>query len=195
MRTALRRAAVLAAAAALPLLGAQPASATSAEPQQPPAPQATTIYYDASGAAEFQQAVDQAAQVWNDSLQNVQLEPGTGSPGFDVLADDGWPRAQVTSLGSGTVWMGRIAVNEGYHVPRIATHEIGHILGLPDRRTGVCEDLMSGSSAPVDCANVLPNAAEIAEVEENFAGTARADARVAFAGEFSDCYGVRNRAC
>ncbi|MEK8105894.1 snapalysin family zinc-dependent metalloprotease [Micromonospora sp. M12] len=43
--------------------------------------------------------------------------------------------------------MGRTAVNQGYDRTRIATHEVGHILGLPDRRTGLCTDLMSGSSA------------------------------------------------
>ena len=69
--------------------------------------------------------------------------------------------------------MGRQAVNQGYYPPRIATHEFGHLLGLPDRRTGLCTDLMSGSSAPVSCTNAFPNSREAAEVNARFAGSAR----------------------
>ncbi|MEO3811471.1 snapalysin family zinc-dependent metalloprotease [Sphaerisporangium sp. B11E5] len=129
------------------------------------------LRYDASRAAEFRTVVDQAAQVWNASVVNVRLVAGTPAD-FVVLADNGWPRARVTSLGRGTIWMGREATAQGYYPLRIATHEIGHILGLPDRRTGLCTDLMSGSSAPVSCTNANPSAAERREVDANFAGFA-----------------------
>ncbi|GAA3694319.1 snapalysin family zinc-dependent metalloprotease [Nonomuraea antimicrobica] len=129
----------------------------------------TVLRYDASRAAEFVANVNQAAQIWNSSVTNVRLVQGTPAH-FVVLADNGWPRALPTSLGRGTIWMGRQAVNQGYDRVRIATHEIGHILGLPDRRTGLCSDLMSGSSAPVSCTNANPSAAERAEVDGNFAG-------------------------
>ncbi len=129
----------------------------------------TVLRYDAGRAAEFRSAVDQAARIWNASVTNVRLEPGTPAH-FTVRADDGWPRALTTGLGRGTVWMGRQATDQGYHPVRIATHEIGHILGLPDRRTGRCSDLMSGSSAGVSCTNPDPSAAERAEVDRNFAG-------------------------
>ncbi|MFD2351909.1 snapalysin family zinc-dependent metalloprotease [Nonomuraea ferruginea] len=105
------------------------------------------LRYDASRAAEFRGAVDQAAQIWNASVVNVRLVAGTPAD-FVIVADNGWPRAQPTSLGRGRIWMGRQATDQGYHPVRIAAHEIGHILGLPDRRTGRCTDLMSGSSAP-----------------------------------------------
>ncbi|MER6830271.1 snapalysin family zinc-dependent metalloprotease [Streptosporangium sp. NPDC000563] len=131
------------------------------------------LRYDASRAAEFRSAVDQAAQIWNSSVSNVRLVAGSPAD-FVVLADNGWPRAQPTSLGRGTVWMGRQATAEGHNPLRIATHEIGHILGLPDRRTGRCTDLMSGASAGTSCTNANPNAAEKAEVERNFAGFAPA---------------------
>jgi snapalysin len=129
------------------------------------------LRYDAGRAAEFRAVVDQAAQVWNSSVTNVRLVAGTPAD-FVVLADNGWPRARVTGLGRGTIWMGREATAQGYYPLRIATHEIGHILGLPDRRTGRCTDLMSGSSAPVSCTNANPSSAERSEVNANFAGSA-----------------------
>ncbi|MGI5156857.1 snapalysin family zinc-dependent metalloprotease [Microbispora sp. CA-102843] len=129
------------------------------------------LRYDASRAAEFRTVMDQAAQVWNAAVTNVRLVAGTPAD-FVVLADNGWPRTSVTRLGRGTIWMGREATAEGYYPLRIATHEIGHILGLPDRRTGRCTDLMSGHSAPVSCTNANPSAAERSEVEANFAGSA-----------------------
>ncbi|MFC4591260.1 snapalysin family zinc-dependent metalloprotease [Sphaerisporangium corydalis] len=127
------------------------------------------LRYDASRAAEFRTVMDQAAQIWNASVSNVRLVAGTPAD-FVVLADNGWPRTSTSSLGRGTIWMGREATTEGYYPPRIATHEIGHILGLPDRRTGRCTDLMSGSSAPVSCTNANPSSAERSQVNANFAG-------------------------
>ncbi|ONI80287.1 peptidase [Saccharothrix sp. ALI-22-I] len=158
----------------LPLVAVAAPSA-SADPQA----LVRTLYYDVSQAQEFAADWDRAATNWNNSVANVKLAPrATGTPtNIRILADNGWPRAYVSSLGNGTVYMGRQAVDQGYYRPRIATHEIGHILGLPDRRTGLCADLMSGSSAPTSCRNDLPNAAERAEVERRFAGQlAAADA-------------------
>ncbi|MGS2618870.1 snapalysin family zinc-dependent metalloprotease [Micromonospora sp. LZ34] len=130
---------------------------------------ARTVYYDASRAGEFRTNFDQAAQIWNSRVSNVQLVPRT--PGnVTIYVDSGWPRAQVTSLGNGRIWMGWTAVNQGYDRTRIASHELGHILGLPDRRTGLCSDLMSGSSAPVSCRNAYPSSAEASRVNQLFAG-------------------------
>ncbi|MFG3255598.1 snapalysin family zinc-dependent metalloprotease [Streptomyces sp. NPDC048172] len=131
---------------------------------------AVVVTYDASGSAEFADAVKKGVGVWNESVQNVELKPAESGEQADVtvLADDGWPRAQVPELGKGTVWMGRQAVNEGHDVVRIASHEFGHILGLPDRKPGPCSSLMSGASAGPDCTNPNPNEEEKAEVESNF---------------------------
>lgn len=134
---------------------------------------ARTVYYDASRAGEFATNFHQAAQIWNSSVRNVRLQAGTPAS-VTIYVDNGWPRAQVTGLGAGRVWMGWQAVNQGYDRTRIATHELGHILGLPDRRTGLCSDLMSGSSAPVSCRNAYPTAAEAARVDALFAGAATA---------------------
>ncbi|GAA4151854.1 snapalysin family zinc-dependent metalloprotease [Phytohabitans flavus] len=129
------------------------------------------VYYDASRAGEFATNFAQAAQIWNSSVTNVRLQ--AGSPATVVIyVDNGWPRAYVTGLGSGRIYMGRQAVDQGYNRTRIATHEWGHILGLPDNRTGRCSDLMSGSSAPVSCANATPSPAEAARVNSLFAGSA-----------------------
>lgn len=154
-----------AATAILLAAGAPTAGAVSGESAEP-----RVVTYDAGQAQEFQAAVDEAAEVWNGQLSNVELQKATdGQADLTVLADDDWPRAETVSLGTGTVWIGRAAVNEGHHVPRIATHEIGHILGLPDDRTGDCADLMSGASAGTSCKNNLPNPEEKAQVEQNFA--------------------------
>jgi snapalysin len=128
------------------------------------------LYYDASQAQEFRAVVDQGAQIWNSRVVNVQLQPVPSgrTPNIRVYADNGWPRAYTTSLGNGRWYMGRQAVNQGYYQPRIAAHEFGHLLGLPDRRTGLCSDLMSGSSAPVSCRNAYPNTREASTVNSNF---------------------------
>jgi snapalysin len=142
-------------------------TAASAAPAAETADAVRTIRYDASRSAEFRSAVDEGARIWNARVANVQFVAGSPAD-VVIVADNGWPRARVTSLGRGTIWMGRQAVQEGHYTVRIASHELGHILGLPDRRTGRCTDLMSGASAGTSCRNPYPNSAEIAEVERNF---------------------------
>ncbi|MER6010966.1 snapalysin family zinc-dependent metalloprotease [Streptomyces bluensis] len=133
---------------------------------------ARVFTYDASGSAEFKSAVDRGAAIWNESVDAVELRPVAAGQraNIRVLADDGWPRALPTTLGNGTVYIGRQAVNEGHNTIRISSHELGHILGLPDRKPGPCSSLMSGSSAGTTCTNPYPNATEKAEVEGNFGG-------------------------
>ncbi|WP_066944030.1 snapalysin family zinc-dependent metalloprotease [Streptomyces lushanensis] len=139
---------------------------------------ARVVTYDASGSAEFRSAVDRGAAIWNESVDAVELRPAaTGQrANIRVLADNGWPRAITTSLGNGTVYIGRQAVTEGHNTIRISSHELGHILGLPDRKPGPCSSLMSGSSAGTSCTNAYPNATEKAEVERYFGGAFAATA-------------------
>ncbi|MEU9187544.1 snapalysin family zinc-dependent metalloprotease [Streptomyces sp. NPDC048484] len=131
---------------------------------------ARVVTYDASGSAEFRTAVDRGAAIWNESVDAVDLRPVASGQRANVrvLADNGWPRALTTSLGNGTVYIGRQAVDQGYNTIRISAHELGHILGLPDRKPGPCSSLMSGSSAGTACTNPYPNAAEKSEVQGNF---------------------------
>ncbi|MFJ8194150.1 snapalysin family zinc-dependent metalloprotease [Streptomyces sp. NPDC096094] len=154
----------------LPLLSGQAVAADPSGGTTLPLPAARVLTYDASGSAEFASAVARGAAIWNESVDGVELRPAaTGQrANIRILADNGWPRALPTSLGNGTVYIGRQAVNQGYNTVRISSHELGHILGLPDRKPGPCSSLMSGSSAGVSCTNPYPNAAEKAEVEDNF---------------------------
>lgn len=155
------------------------ATPAAAAPAEPVSALAVTITYDDSLAGEFKTAVAQGVAIWNNSVTNVRIVKAAAGTRANVrvIADDGWPRATLGPVrpgGSGTVWMGRTAVNQGYNVVRIASHEFGHILGLPDRRTGLCSDLMSGSSAPVSCANATPNSTERSIVQRNYATAAPA---------------------
>lgn len=136
---------------------------------------ARTLTYNSTGAAQYAAEIDAGAKVWNDNVKNVRLVKTTSRANITIVADPGWPRAQPTTLGNGKIWFGKQAVDEGYNKVRIAAHEIGHILGLPDVKPGPCSSLMSGSTGGVSCQNVNPNAAEKARVERNFAGTAKAD--------------------
>ncbi|WP_308405565.1 snapalysin family zinc-dependent metalloprotease [Streptomyces tardus] len=167
----LRAVAVLGATTLLALAGGQAFAGVA--PTDSPEKAATVVTYDASGAEEFTEAVDGGADVWNESVTGVQLEPAEAGEqaNITIVADDGWPRAQTTSLGNGRIWMGRQAVEEGHDTLRIASHELGHILGLPDIKPGPCTSLMSGASAGTDCTNAYPDESEKASVEDNF-GTA-----------------------
>ncbi|SCL31595.1 snapalysin [Micromonospora pallida] len=167
-RRKLSRAAGAALALALSLAGVQAVGGTPASADVGAA--VRTVYYDASRAGEFRTNFDQAAAIWNSRVSNVRLVAGTPAT-VTIYVDSGWPRAYVYGLGRGVIYMGWQAVNEGYNRTRIASHEFGHILGLPDRRTGLCSDLMSGSSAPVSCTNAYPSATEAAQVNSLFAGS------------------------
>ncbi|MET8903558.1 snapalysin family zinc-dependent metalloprotease [Streptomyces sp. NPDC127113] len=158
----------------MPLLSGQAVAADAPSGTARSLAAATVVTYDASGSAEFRSAVDRGAAIWNESVEGVELRPAASGQraNIRVLADNGWPRAYTTSLGNGTVYIGRQAVDQGYNTVRISSHELGHILGLPDRKPGPCSSLMSGSTAGVACTNPYPNAAEKSEVEGNFGNAA-----------------------
>ncbi|MCW2902107.1 MAG: hypothetical protein JWO67_4372 [Streptosporangiaceae bacterium] len=167
----------------LPPANASPAAAPNV-PQRILA--TTTLYYDDSQAAEFKSAVAGGVQSWNSSVQNVRIVKASSGrrAEIQIIADDGWPRATLGPVRPGgrvTVWYGRQAVSQGYNTTRIAAHELGHSLGLPDRKPGPCSSLMSGSTGGVSCTIATPNASERASVEANYSGAAAA-ARVPSGG-------------
>ncbi|MEW2548820.1 snapalysin family zinc-dependent metalloprotease [Streptomyces sp. NPDC047002] len=156
------------------------AGAASAHPAPEPRAAVVTLTYDASRAPQWADAIAQGAKNWNAADHNVRLAPASSSSSADFVyvATTGWPQ---TTLGpivpggrTGQVQLGQEAVDEGYDMTRIAAHETGHILGLPDDYTGPCSELMSGHGPGTSCTNAKPNAAEAAQVDRNYAGTTAA---------------------
>jgi snapalysin len=153
------------------------ASASPPAAHQQAAPATITLHYDDSQAAEFKSAVVAGANSWNASVKKVRLVKATAGTRAEIriIAFNGWPQSTLGPVrpgGSGTVWFGREAVNEGYNTIRIAAHELGHSLGLPDNKPGPCSSLMSGSTGGVSCTNATPNASERAAVEANYTRSA-----------------------
>ncbi|WP_017537407.1 snapalysin family zinc-dependent metalloprotease [Nocardiopsis halophila] len=169
-------------AATVALIGggavAAPAAASPAPaPGSDTAAQQTTLYYDDSRAAEFRDAVEAGAAEWNAAVDNVELvrAPAGRRAEITVVATDGWPMATLGPVrpgGSATIWFGRQAVWQGHDEVRIAAHELGHSLGLPDVKPGPCSSLMSGSTGGVGCTNAAPNAQERSRVEQLYGGGA-----------------------
>lgn len=148
------------------------ASAQSA-PKSPAA--VVTLTYDAGQAGPWAAAITQGIQNWNNAVHNVRLQPASSpsSADFVYTATSGWPQTTLGPVfpgGSGQVELGQEAVDEGYDVTRIAAHETGHILGLLDHYSGPCSELMSGHGPGTSCTNAVPDAAEAAEVDRNYAG-------------------------
>jgi snapalysin len=168
----------VAALTATGLAGAPSALATDAPPGSGGERPARVLSYDATASAEFSGEVTEAARRWNEGVTSVELRPARPGEHADIhlVAEDGWPHATTTGLGSGTVHMGREAVAHGHPATRVVVHELGHVLGLHDHKPGPCSSVMSGSANGAGCANTVPDAAERAGVQDAFAhlGTAPA---------------------
>ncbi|WP_419999428.1 snapalysin [Streptomyces boninensis] len=131
-----------------------------------PDAQAVTITYDASAAPTFKAQIDRSAQIWNSSVQNVQLQAGSGGDFSYREGND--PRGSYASTdghGSGYIFLD-YAQNQEYDSTRVTTHETGHVLGLPDHYEGPCSELMSGGGPGPSCTNSQPDANERARVEQ-----------------------------
>ncbi|MET9956495.1 snapalysin family zinc-dependent metalloprotease [Streptomyces sp. NPDC006339] len=144
-----------------------------------------TLRYDASRAAGWEAAIEAGVAAWNGNVDNVRLvkvAPGSRAE-IQIVATTGWPQATLGPVRPGgrvRVELGSQAVAQGYDKTRIAAHELGHSLGLPDTKPGPCSQLMSGSSAGTACRNPVPDAAEQARVEAAYGSGAAvpADGRV-----------------
>ncbi|GHH45723.1 snapalysin family zinc-dependent metalloprotease [Streptomyces candidus] len=134
----------------------------------------TTLYYDDTRARGWEAAITAGVASWNANASTVKLakvRPGTRAE-IQIVATNGWPQATLGPVrpgGRARVELGNLAVTEGHDKTRIAAHEIGHNLGLPDTKPGPCSQLMSGSSAGISCKNAVPNATERARVESAYA--------------------------
>lgn len=168
-------------AAALVL--AMASAATAAPTSEPPSAQAAavTLRYDDSRAGGWEAAIAAGVASWNANVSNVRLveaAPGAGAE-IVIVATTGWPQATLGPVRPGRqvrVELGSQAVSQGYDKTRIAAHELGHSLGLPDTKPGPCSQLMSGSSAGTACTNAVPNATERSRVHSAYAGGVAAPA-------------------
>ncbi|MEU8775422.1 snapalysin family zinc-dependent metalloprotease [Streptomyces sp. NPDC048606] len=155
------------------------ATAATAAPAPAPAPADTnaavvTLRYDDSRAVGWEAAVTAGVATWNANVGNVRLvkaAPGVRAE-IVIVATTGWPQATLGPVRPGRqvrVELGSQAVSQGYDKTRIAAHELGHSLGLPDTKPGPCSQLMSGSSAGTACTNAVPNATERSRVQNAYA--------------------------
>ncbi|MGX1095695.1 snapalysin [Streptomyces albogriseolus] len=167
---------IKAGTSATALVLATAGAAYAAPSVEPPTAQAAvvTLRYDDSRAAGWEAAIAAGVASWNANVTNVRLveaAPG-GAAEIVIVATTGWPQATLGPVRPGRqvrVELGSQAVNQGYNKTRIAAHELGHSLGLPDTKPGPCSQLMSGSSAGTACTNAVPNATERSRVQSNYA--------------------------
>ncbi|WP_431042281.1 snapalysin [Streptomyces sp. P1-3] len=136
-----------------------------------------TVTYDASGAPTFRAQIARSAEIWNASVDNVELVEG-GNADFEYREGDD-PRGSYASTdghGNGYIFLD-YAQNQEYDSTRVTAHETGHVLGLPDHYQGPCSELMSGGGPGPSCTNAQPDANEINRVEQLWAnGLASVDA-------------------
>ncbi|MGA5077171.1 snapalysin family zinc-dependent metalloprotease [Streptomyces griseoincarnatus] len=161
-------------ATTLVLAMAGSASAAPAVEQADTQAAVVTLRYDDSRAPGWEAAIAAGVASWNAGVTNVKLveaAPG-GAAEIVIVATSGWPQATLGPVRPGRqvrVELGSQAVNQGYNKTRIAAHELGHSLGLPDTKPGPCSQLMSGSSAGTACTSAVPNATERSRVQSNYA--------------------------
>ncbi|GGS81513.1 snapalysin [Streptomyces cinerochromogenes] len=149
-----------------------------------PSLKAVTVYYNASQAPSFRSQISSAASIWNSSVSNVKLQATSGSGDF-AYYEGSDPRGSYASTdghGSGYIFLD-YTQNQQYDSIRVAAHETGHVLGLPDHYSGPCSELMSGGGPGPSCTNRYPNSTERARVNQLWAnGLAKALAQVGKAG-------------
>ncbi|KJS53143.1 ABC transporter substrate-binding protein [Streptomyces rubellomurinus subsp. indigoferus] len=128
-----------------------------------------TVTYDASSAPSFRNQIAQAAQIWNSSVQNVQLRSGSAADFRYYEGNDSrGSYASTDGHGRGYIFLD-YQQNRQYNSVRVTAHETGHVLGLPDHYSGPCSELMSGGGPGTSCTNPYPNGTERSRVNSLWA--------------------------
>ncbi|WP_432059842.1 snapalysin [Streptomyces sp. S1] len=131
-----------------------------------PGAAAVTVVYSAANAPSFRTQIARSTQIWNSSVVNVRLVEGS-NPDFRYYEgnDSRGSYASTDGHGSGYIFLD-YRQNQQYDSTRVTAHETGHVLGLPDRYSGPCSELMSGGGPGTSCRNAQPNAQERARVDQ-----------------------------
>ncbi|GAA3492171.1 MULTISPECIES: snapalysin [Streptomyces] len=135
-----------------------------------PGIQVVTVRYNASSAPTFRTQIARSTQIWNSSVNNVKLQESTTGASFSYREgnDSRGSYASTDGHGRGYIFLD-YRQNQTYNSTRVTSHETGHVLGLPDRYSGPCSELMSGGGPGPSCQNAVPNATERARVDRLWA--------------------------
>jgi snapalysin len=125
-----------------------------------------TICYSTASAGPYASTAVQAAGIWNDRTANINWSQ-CGTNVRIYYTTGGGSYAVTYSLGNGYIVIDTQQAAQ-YSPLRIMTHEMGHLLGLPDNYNGNCAILMSGGSAGTSCTNPYPSSGEAGQVDYNF---------------------------
>lgn len=137
---------------------------------------AVTVVYRASSAPTFRTQITRSAQIWNNATNNVTLVEGSNYDFYYREGNDSrGSYAYTDGRGGGYIFLD-YRQNQIYNSLRVTAHETGHVLGLPDRYSGPCSELMSGGGPGPSCTNATPNATERARVDRIWASGLTASA-------------------
>lgn len=169
MRGRLGRVVVGALVLVTPVLGGLAAAPAAQAQVLPHSASVVNLYYDSSGAPGLVAQIDQAVANWNSVEHNVHLAAGPNATIIFHETNDGQGSYTTTDgHGNGDIYIDDQQIAQGYDPTRIAAHEVGHNLGLPDHYSGPCSEIMSGHGPGTSCTNAMPDAQEAATVDQNF---------------------------
>ncbi|MER5436196.1 snapalysin family zinc-dependent metalloprotease [Streptomyces sp. NPDC002588] len=142
-----------------------PASAAESEPE--------VIPIDLILAGSYAEPVRDAMEIWNTAVPGIKFVEQDTPAALRVkeytTANGTQSHVFLNGLGRGWVYL-ETGDATLYRPSRIAVHELGHILSLPDLGPGSpCSKVMSGAWAGTDCVNDQPDAEETAAVADFFA--------------------------
>ncbi|MFD3873671.1 snapalysin [Streptomyces sp. NPDC058623] len=131
---------------------------------------AVTVTYNTRSAPSFRTQIANSTRIWNSSVTNVKLQEVASGGNFSYREgnDSRGSYASTDGHGRGYIFLD-YRQNQQYNSTRVTSHETGHVLGLPDRYSGPCSELMSGGGPGTSCQNATPNSTERARVNQLWA--------------------------